>query len=129
MWSKEQIGHRPDPEHTGGGDTTKMGNRWRSRHTIGPRSNSLLLGSLYSQPDDREKGAMTSWDIDKLRANDGRLEQARDHWKEISGSRRYISIEPHCEDLEDESQWIQFSLTAVLDKHATPKPRHPRSKR
>jgi len=71
---------------------------------------------------------MTSWDIDELRANHGPLNQARGHWKELSGSRQYISIEPRCEDLGDEAQWIQFSLTAVLDKHATPKPRHPRSK-
>jgi hypothetical protein len=77
---------------------------------------------LYSQSDDREKEAMTSWDIDKLRANDGRLNKARGYWKELSGSRQYFSIKPRCEDLEDETQWIQCSLAAVLDKHATPKP-------
>lgn len=32
-------------------------------------------------------------------------------------------------DLKEEAKWIQYNLTSVLDRHATLKPIHPRSKR
>lgn len=97
-----------------------------------PSDHAVIVFSwepLCSRSVDHKKGATTSWDIDKLRADEGRLEQARDHWKELSRGRQRISTKSCCEDLEDEAQWIQCSLTAVLDTHATPKPLHPLSKR
>jgi hypothetical protein len=84
---------------------------------------------LYSRSDNHKKGATTSWNIDKLRANEGRLEQAGNHRNQLSGGRQHISTESCCEDLESEAQCIQCSLTVVLDRNATPKPLHPRSKR
>jgi hypothetical protein len=97
-----------------------------------PSDHALIVFSwepLYCRSVGHKKGATTSWDIDKLRANEGRLEQARNHWNQPSGGRQHISTVSCCEDLEREAQWIQCSLTAVLDRHATPKPLHPRSKR
>lgn len=44
-----------------------------------PSDHAVIVFSwepAYTQLDDREKGAMTSWHIDKLRAKDGRLKQA-----------------------------------------------------
>lgn len=84
---------------------------------------------LRLQAGSREMRPTAGWDIDKLRTDEGRLKRARDHWKELSSSRQQISIEPRYEDLEDEAQWIQCSLAAVLDRHAAPKPLQPRSKR
>jgi hypothetical protein len=80
---------------------------------------------LYSRSVDHKKGVTTSWDIDKLRVNEERLEQARNHWNQLPGDTQRISTESCCEDLEDEAQWIQCSLTVVLNRHTTPKSLNP----
>lgn len=97
-----------------------------------PSDHAVIVFSwkpLYSRPVEQETGATTNWDIDKLRADERRLEKARDHWKELSGNRRHVSFESCCEEVEDESRWVQDSLTTILDKHAPPKPLRPGSKR
>jgi hypothetical protein len=74
--------------------------------------------------------AARKWNIDRLCADERALEAASEDWFELSEGRPLINAwatsptEP-----EAEAQWIQDSLRAVLDRHATGKARRPRSKR
>ncbi|KAI7702346.1 hypothetical protein KC353_g14803, partial [Hortaea werneckii] len=90
-----------------------------------PSDHAVIIFSwspLSSQASGLEARPMSSWNIDELCADKERLEQAADHWKQISESRRHVSAESMEEDLEAEAQWIQDSLTCVLNRHAPPKP-------
>jgi len=97
-----------------------------------PSDHAVIVFSwepLYFRPVEQEKETTSSWDIDKLRANEARLERPEITGKELSSGRQHISDESCCEDVEDKAQWMQGRLTAVLDKHAPPKPSRPGSKR
>ena len=76
-----------------------------------------------------ERPVMSSWDIDKLLADERRLEEAARHWDELDRKRPSVGIDATAEDLEDEAYWIQESLKAVLDRHAQKRALHTRSKR
>lgn len=76
-----------------------------------------------------ERPVMSSWSIDKLLADEQRLEEAARHWNQLDRERACPGASAAAEDLEDEACWIQDSLKTVLDRHVPRKPLHARSKR
>lgn len=97
-----------------------------------PSDHAVIIFSwspLSSQASGLEARPMSNWNIDELCSDGERLKQATDHWRQVSESRQRIAAEATEDDLEAKAQWIQDSLTTVLNRHAPPKPIHARSKR
>jgi hypothetical protein len=74
--------------------------------------------------------SVRKWNIDRLCADERTLEAASGDWFELSEGRPLINAwATSPTELEAEARWIQDSLRAVLDRHATGKVPRPRSKR
>jgi hypothetical protein len=78
----------------------------------------------------KEAPAAPNWNIEKLRADKQAMDEAAEHWRELSEGRPLVDSHAATEDeLEAEAIWIQNSLKIVLDTHAPGKVACARSKR
>lgn len=73
--------------------------------------------------------AKPKWNIDRLCADDEAIELAGEYWRELNGGRGPLNAQATTIDLEAEACWMQDSLKAVLDRHASGKPPSARLKR
>lgn len=85
--------------------------------------------SLCTAAGMRETKSAPNWNIDRLCADEQAMGVAAEHWRELSDHRASLSTQGTAAELEREAHWIQDSLRAVLDKHASGKPPSARSKR
>lgn len=61
----------------------------------------------------------TGWSIQKLLEDKNLLEAAKTDWKESSINRPYrLLTSSNEEDLDEEVEWFESSLSLLLDKHA-----------
>ena len=65
-----------------------------------------------------EKGRTTGWDIQALRDDEEKFEQASAEWKDFSKRRASLSTDCSIEELEGEITWLEGRLIHILDKHA-----------
>ena len=63
---------------------------------------------------------ITGWNIQKLEKDEKQLNQAYSYWQEISKNQPLIDEFSMEEDLEDEANWIEKSLTKTLDLFVKP---------
>ena len=60
----------------------------------------------------------TGWSIQKLLEDEGLLHAAKTAWMECNINRPYISSTSLKEDLDEEVEWFESSLSLLLDKYA-----------
>lgn len=81
----------------------------------------ILLGwddiEQQNQPS-LSKGSSTGWNIQKLLEDETLFQKAKTAWLECSTRRPCISETSSKQDLDDEVEWFESTLSSFLDKHA-----------
>src|SRR5271154_29236 len=86
-----------------------------------PSDHELIVlewADIEDTPIKPNKSEITGWDINKLKQDEIALNKAKEEYQYLARYRPYIDYSSKESDLDSEANWIEETLTNILNKHA-----------